>query len=74
MNKLPMYHNIIRIFTCTISRTPELWISYEKQDGCHHCLIERETRTGVAMEPFDNYQHTYICMLIIIRIMYMIKG
>ena len=52
----------------------KLWISYEKQDGCHHCLIERETRTGVAMETFDDYQHTYMCMLIIIRIMYMIKN
>ena len=42
---------------------------YEKQDGCHHCSIERETRTGVAMEPFDDYQHTYMFMLIIFRIM-----
>ena len=32
-----------------------------------------DTLTGDAMETFDNYQHTYMCMLIIIRIMDIIK-
>ena len=71
-----MYHNIIRILTSQISRIPGPsygFNSYEKQDGCHHCSIERDTRPGVAMETFDNYQHTYMCMLIIIRIMDIIK-
>ena len=67
-----MYHNIIRILTCQISRIPgPIYGSLTRNKMA--ATIVRDTRTGVAMETFDNYQHTYMCMLIIIRIMDIIK-
>ena len=67
-----MYHNIIRILTSQISRIPgPIYGSLTRNKMA--ATIVRWTRTGVAMGTFDNYQHAYMCMLIIIRMMDIIK-
>ena len=61
MNKLPVYLIIIRILICPICRipVPSYGFFYEKQDGCRHCSIERETQTAVEMDTIDQLS-TYI--------------
>ena len=65
MNKLPVYHIIIRILICPIFRIT-VPISYEKQDGCRHCSIhkeERDSRTAVEIDTIDQLS-TYIQMYV----------
>ena len=52
----------------------KLLISYEKQDGCHHCTIDATTkgRWLLRWKQLINYQHTYMCMLIIVRVIFIL--
>ena len=78
MNKLPRYHIIIRIVTGAVLRKVMelLTASDENQDGgqlrIFSCITERDTCVAMLNISF-NYQHTYMCMLIIIRMIYILQ-